>query len=60
MAKEKMEFKIQLREIGNGFLVSLETKHGTLWEEKFCEDREAIIGQMRTWIDTVFDNREKE
>lgn len=60
MAKQKMEFKIRVREIDNGFLVSLENPHGISWEERYCKDRIGITELIKTWAGRLFDDREKE
>ena len=60
MAKQKIEFKIKVKEIGNGFIVSMENVHGINWEENFCEDREAIILQLIGWVDKMLKPREEK
>ncbi len=47
-------FTIKVDEIDNGFIVVLENRNDVPQEKRFCEDSEAIIGQIRTWIDLIF------
>ena len=58
--KGKMNFKINVREIDNGFLVSVENRYDVKTSETFCNDSNAIIGQIRTWIDTIFKPQKEE
>ena len=60
MAKQKLGFKIHVKEISNGFIVYLENEHGINFQEIFCENRESIIGQIRTWVDELFVERAKQ
>lgn len=52
-------FTIKVDEIDNGFIVTFENKSGCNQAKSFCKDSEAIIGQVRTWIDLVFEKQNK-
>lgn len=58
-AKQKLNFKINVREIGFGFLVCIEDQHEVVNDEIWCEDNDSIIDQIRTWIDEIFEKKEK-
>lgn len=56
---KKCNFKIFVREIGNGFLVCIEDQYESVVGERFCKDSASIIGQIRTWIDEIFKEKEE-
>ena len=61
MSKQNpMNFTIKVKRIDNGFIASIENRNGVQYEERFCEDGVAIIGQVRTWIDQIFEKAAKD
>ena len=54
MAKQKLGFKVHVKEIGNGFIVYLENEHGVNWEELYCAGPTEVILQMEVWVKRLF------
>jgi len=57
--EQKMNFKIKVREIDFGFISTLENQNGVEMREMWCKDSDSIIGQIRTWIDEIFKEKEE-
>ena len=53
------KFTIKVDEIDNGFIVDLDNRNGCTQARSFCKDSEAIVGQIRTWVDLLFEEENK-
>ncbi len=54
MSEEKKGVRIDVEEIDNGFIVSIENTHGIRWEKKFCAEVGDIIKQVKSWLESCF------
>ena len=58
MAKEKIRFKIKVREIGFGFIATIENTSEIEMDERHCEDESSLIGQIKEWVSLVLKKQE--
>ena len=59
MAKDKMSFKINVREIDFGFIASIENQYHVDVGERHCEDKSSLLGHIQEWVDMMF-KKQKE
>lgn len=53
--REPIRFTIAIREIGNGFIVSIENRYEVVFEEKYCKNYPEILKLVNKWFTTSLD-----